>query len=311
MSILPVGQGDLFLAFEALKAKLDEKGYFSRDVKKQLPRLPLKIGVATSPTGAAIRDIFSTLGRRFQSLTIYFRPTTVQGAEAAEDIVAAINELSATDAELLIIGRGGGSIEDLWAFNMEIVADAIFKCKIPVISAVGHETDFTISDFVADVRAATPTAAAELSTPITFEELMIFLSSAKEDMSSCINERIREKYDLLREFSDAPLRNRIIQRLRNGGQLLDQFEYRIRQGAGYRFRSLKDKITGHEKMMRANYPLSPLKKGFALLKHNQMVIPNNVSLSGLKNIDIIRENESVNVKVNRINPKELFDVSQF
>jgi exodeoxyribonuclease VII large subunit len=271
----------------------------------------MKIGVATSPTGAAIRDIFSTLGRRFPSLTIYFRPAIVQGAEAAEDIVAAINELCKTDAELLIIGRGGGSIEDLWAFNMEIVADAIFNCKIPVISAVGHETDFTIADFVADIRAATPTAAAEFSTPVTLDELLMFLSQAKEDMNSSIKEIIEDKYELLNEFSGAPLQNRIIQRLRNGGQLLDQMEYRIRQGSDYRFRSLKDKITGLEKMMRANYPLSPLKKGFALLKHNHIVIPNSVSLSGLKNVDIIRENESVNVKVNRINPKELFDVSQF
>jgi exodeoxyribonuclease VII large subunit len=160
------GVGNLFLAYEALKNKLEREGLFEESRKKQLIKFPSSIAVVTSPTGAAVRDIFTTIKRRFPLASVTLYPVLVQGPGAAPSIVRAIeqaNELH--EADVLIVGRGGGSIEELWAFNEEIVARAISVSKIPVISAVGHETDFTIADFVADLRAPTPTAAAELAVP--------------------------------------------------------------------------------------------------------------------------------------------------
>jgi exodeoxyribonuclease VII large subunit len=164
------GKGSLQEQFEKLKAKLAAEGLFDADRKKPLPLLPQKIGVVTSPTGAAIRDIINVLTRRFPNLGILLAPVTVQGEGAAEKIAAAIEYLNTRDdIDLMIVGRGGGSIEDLWAFNEEVLARAIAASRIPVISAVGHEIDFTISDFVADVRAPTPSAAAELAVPVKAE----------------------------------------------------------------------------------------------------------------------------------------------
>ena len=159
----PAGRGDLQAAFEALKEKLRREGLFEPARKRPLPRLPRHIGVVTSPTGAAIRDIFSVLLRRFPNIHLVLAPVKVQGPGAAEEIAAALDALNARGGlDALIVGRGGGSLEDLWPFNEEIVARAIARSAIPVISAVGHEIDFTISDFVADLRAPTPSAAAEL-----------------------------------------------------------------------------------------------------------------------------------------------------
>ena len=160
----PAGKGALQLAFEQLKKKLEKEGLFSPERKKPMPLLPQKIGIVTSPTGAAIRDMLSVIGRRFANIEVLIYPVRVQGDEAKEDISQAIEYLNKSypDLDVLLVGRGGGSLEDLWAFNEEIVARAIAGSKIPVISAVGHETDFTISDFVADLRAPTPSAAAEL-----------------------------------------------------------------------------------------------------------------------------------------------------
>jgi exodeoxyribonuclease VII large subunit len=159
----PEGIGDLQLAFEQLKKKLKEEGLFDEEYKKPIPLLPLKIGVVTSPTGAAIKDVINVVTRRFANIGIFIYPTSVQGEEAPGEIVKAIEIANEMDfVDVLIVGRGGGSIEDLWSFNEEKVARAIFNSRLPVISAVGHETDFTIADFVADLRAPTPSAAAEL-----------------------------------------------------------------------------------------------------------------------------------------------------
>lgn len=162
----PDGIGALFLAFEKLKQKLEEEGLFATEVKKPLPRFPREIGVITSRTGAAVRDIFTTIKRRYPIAKITLFPVDVQGEFAAPSIAQAIQMANMLNKhDVLIVGRGGGSIEDLWPFNEEAVARSIFSSTIPIISAVGHETDFTIADFVADVRAATPTAAAELAVP--------------------------------------------------------------------------------------------------------------------------------------------------
>lgn len=187
----PDGVGDLFLAYEQLKEKLEKEGLFSHENKKNLPKYPRTIGVITSPTGAAIRDILTTLERRYPLGKVIIFPALVQGEQAAPSIVQAIESAHSfhQTIDLLIVGRGGGSIEDLWAFNEEIVARAIHRSEIPVISAVGHETDYTIADFVADLRAPTPTAAAELAVPHV-EELIERLLVSQGRLTRAINEKL-------------------------------------------------------------------------------------------------------------------------
>ncbi|MBS4194615.1 exodeoxyribonuclease VII large subunit [Lederbergia citri] len=191
--MLPDGIGELFLAYEQLKNRLEQEGLFHPDKKKRIPVYPKKIGVITSPTGAAIRDIITTIKRRYPIGKLIILPVLVQGKQASTSIAEAIkkaNDLSIAD--VLIVGRGGGSIEELWAFNEEIVARAIFNSQIPVISAVGHETDFTIADFVADVRAATPTGAAELAVP-HIEDLMERLLNRKNRLYRGMSEITKDK----------------------------------------------------------------------------------------------------------------------
>ena len=163
--MLEDGVGNLYIAYEQLKKKLEEEGLFREEHKKKIPKIPKRVGVVTAPTGAAIKDIISTIKRRWPLTEIYLFPSLVQGEDAKDDIVKQIKRAEDYDLDTLIVGRGGGSIEDLWPFNEEIVAREIYNCKIPVISAVGHEIDFTISDFVADLRAPTPTGAAEMAVP--------------------------------------------------------------------------------------------------------------------------------------------------
>ena len=176
----PRGLGALQKAFEQLKEKLDKEGLFKDEKKKPIPEFPWKVGIITSETGAAVRDILNIMQRRNPKVSVLLYPVKVQGDGAAEEIAEAIETMNQRkDVEVLIVGRGGGSIEDLWAFNEEVVARAIYKSKIPVISAVGHEIDFTIADFVADLRAPTPSAAAELAVPVledTARQIIDFIS---------------------------------------------------------------------------------------------------------------------------------------
>lgn len=199
--IQPQGIGALSLAFEQMKIKLSKEGLFDTETKKAIPVYPEKIGVITSPTGAAVQDIFNILARRFPLFEIVFCPVEVQGDNAAEKIAKAIERFNyGCFADVLIVGRGGGSIEDLWAFNEEIVARAVYNSNIPVISAVGHETDFTICDFVADLRAPTPSAAAELCVPDCSEELRK-LKNVKYTLSKLLDYKIgneRNKLNLIK-----------------------------------------------------------------------------------------------------------------
>lgn len=183
------GMGDLYLEFEKLKKRLSEEGLFEQRYKKPIPQFPKRIGVVTATTGAAVRDIINVISRRYPLAEILIYPTLVQGAGAAANIVEAIEYFNAHKAaDTLIVGRGGGSIEDLWAFNEEIVARAIFASQIPIISAVGHETDFTIADFVADLRAPTPSAAAEISVP-SAEELRRNVGLLKRRLAMAVSKK--------------------------------------------------------------------------------------------------------------------------
>ena len=190
--MLEDGLGNLYVAFEQLKEKLAKEGLFDKDKKKKIVRCPKKIGIVTASTGAAIRDILTTIKRRYPICETILFPALVQGENAKEDIVRKINLANTYDIDTLIVGRGGGSIEDLWPFNEEIVARAIYNSKVPVISAVGHEIDFTISDFVADLRAATPTAAAELAVP-DINTIITYLNNAKTRSYNFINSYLENK----------------------------------------------------------------------------------------------------------------------
>lgn len=188
--MIPDGVGTLYLEFERLKKQLAAEGLFDEDKKQPIPRYPEKIGVVTAPTGAAVRDIINVATRRFPIAEIIIYPALVQGAGAKESIVKAISYFNLTNSvDTIIVGRGGGSIEDLWAFNEECVARAIFSSKIPVISAVGHETDFTIADYVADLRAPTPSAAAEICVP-SADEISRFISICSARMHTAVGARI-------------------------------------------------------------------------------------------------------------------------
>ena len=184
------GLGNLYLKYEALKKKLEQKGLFASSHKKPIPKYPEKIGIVTAPTGAAIKDILSTIKRRYPICETILFPCLVQGELAKDDIAKQINEANNWDLDVLIVGRGGGSIEDLWAFNEVVVAEAIYNSRIPIISAVGHEIDFTIADFVADLRAPTPTGAAEMAVP-NMSDLNTLLDQYKIRFAN----KIRSKLD--------------------------------------------------------------------------------------------------------------------
>ena len=198
--MLEDGVGNLYIAFEQLKKKLEEEGLFDQSIKKTIPKIPERVGVVTAPTGAAIKDIISTIKRRWPLTEIILFPSLVQGEEAAKDIVKQIKLSENYNLDTLIVGRGGGSIEDLWPFNEEIVARAIYECKTPVISAVGHEIDFTISDFVADLRAPTPTGAAELAVP-AISDITNYLNQLKIRTNKSIQAKLTINKQKLSEIT--------------------------------------------------------------------------------------------------------------
>ncbi|MCF1284608.1 exodeoxyribonuclease VII large subunit [Streptococcus sinensis] len=226
----PDGIGALAVQFEQLKKKLGEEGLFQDKFKQALPQFPKKIGVVTSPSGAVIRDIITTVSRRFPGVDILLYPTKVQGEGAAAEVVANIRRANEReDLDVLIIGRGGGSIEDLWAFNEEIVVRAIFESQLPIISSVGHETDTTLADFVADRRAATPTAAAELATPVTKLDLLGHLSQQQNRLSNAAANRLAYQRERLHKLASSVV-FRQPERLYDGYlQKLDQLILRLKQ----------------------------------------------------------------------------------
>ena len=227
----PDGVGALAIQFEQLKKKLAEEGLFQERFKQSLPQFSKKIGVVTSRSGAVIQDIITTVSRRFPGVEIVLYPTKVQGEGAAEEIARNITRANEReDLDVLIIGRGGGSIEDLWAFNEEIVVRSIFESPLPIISSVGHETDVTLADFVADKRAATPTAAAELATPVTKLDLLTYLQNQEKRMTTAVKHSLSKKQEALRILSQSVI-FRQPERLYDGYlQRLDQLQLRLKQG---------------------------------------------------------------------------------
>ena len=254
----PDGVGALAIQFEQLKKKLTEEGLFQERFKQPLPQFAKRIGVVTSRSGAVIRDIITTVSRRFPGVDILLYPTKVQGDGAAEEIarnIARANQRE--DLDVLIIGRGGGSIEDLWAFNEEIVVRAIFESRLPIISSVGHETDVTLADFVADRRAATPTAAAELATPVTKLDVLTHLQNQEKRMATAVQNVLSRKKEALKKCSQSVI-FRQPERLYDGYlQRLDQLQLRLKQSLRTRISDSNQLVQGRTHRL---VQLSPITK---------------------------------------------------
>lgn len=279
-SMKPSGEGELQAAFERLKRKLLAEGLFDEQYKKAIPSSPSKIGVVTSIDGAAFQDLISVAKRRYPLVEIVIAPAKVQGGDAAESIVSSIKLLNQQkDIDIIIVGRGGGSIEDLWAFNEEEVARAIFASKIPVISAVGHEVDFTIADFVADLRAATPTAAMELSTPNAFE-LIEGLQSFIYDYYDLIEDKIHYAKNAVRGIVNSYGLRMPMDNLRRRSQNIDGLIYKIENQFHNNYNELKSRLKLAESKIQSNSVEKTLKKGFVLVKQQNKFVQSSEKFVG-------------------------------
>ncbi len=245
------GIGNLYILFEELKRRLEREGLFSPEHKKKLPRIPKKVGVITASTGAAVKDIISTINRRFPLTEIILFPTLVQGVGAKENIVKMINEANESDVDVIILGRGGGSIEDLWAFNEEIVARAIYNSTKPIVSAVGHEIDFTISDFVSDMRAPTPTGAAELVVPSKVE-IQSYLNDYKGRIISVINKKIKSYTDTFSKLKSTYILKNPISMYEIDEQKLDNMLEKLGSIMNYKLEREKSELNNLSKMISPN-----------------------------------------------------------
>ena len=300
----PDGVGALHLAYEQLKEKLGKRGYFDAEHKKPLPKYPERISVITSETGAAVHDILSVLSRRCPTSTVVFCPVQVQGDSAPEQIIEAINKVNTlAAAQVIILGRGGGSIEDLWAFNDEGVAQAIYNSDIPIISAVGHETDFTIADFVADVRAATPSVGAELCSPDLYElcrKYRMFFSSQKEMLLSSLE----AQRATLKLFSMANIlasaKDKIDLKRRNIAVCSKQ----ILSMTSAKLETERLRLASSSSTLEALSPLKTLAKGYALVSAKGKIINTVSSLSVGDEIDLKLNDGDLKCNVTQITNRE-------
>lgn len=283
-TMIPDGVGDLYVAYEKLKARLEQEGLFDTKHKKAIPSYPKRIGVVTSPTGAAVRDIINVLTRRCKRSEILIFPVQVQGDGAGEDIanmIYKINRLNACD--VIITGRGGGSIEDLWAFNEEIVARAIFQSEIPVISAVGHETDYTIADFVSDMRAPTPSAAAEIAVKDDNEvRNNIFLNH--KAMYHMLADRINRSAHILSDILARPVFKDRTGFIDNKREYINEMHKLIFDAANHKKEKMTFEFVNIISKLEALNPLSVMKRGFSSVSKDGKIIKN---ASDLKCDDII------------------------
>ena len=271
-SMKPAGIGELQAAFERLKNKLQSQGLFDYEHKRAIPQFPQKIGLVTAAEGAAINDMISVAERRYPIAELFLVPTRVQGAGAAEDIVKCIERLNRLkDIDVIIVARGGGSIEDLWAFNEEIVAYAIHNSKIPVISGVGHEVDFTIADFVADLRAPTPSVAMELATP-NIEEINQFLIGSYNSLYEMLKNKIDVNKSAVIDTINSYAFRYPFEKVYKYSQFVDQKTLLLGKEIDKIFLSAKHKISLLVKSIEVNDIERTLKKGFALIKQNSKFV---------------------------------------
>lgn len=313
------GIGKLYVEYEKLKKKLSSEGLFDPKYKKKIPRFPNRIGVITAPTGAAIRDVMSTIKRRFPICEVILFPSLVQGTGAKDDIVRQIKKADEFGVDTIIVGRGGGSIEDLWAFNEEIVARAIFACKTPVISAVGHEVDFTISDFVADLRAPTPTGAAEMAVP-TIIDVNTYIENLQIRLNKNIKNMVNQKFIMLERFKRSYiLKNpmsmyeikeqkldNLLDNLKSGMQnILINKESRLNRIAEsyviknpeFLIENKQNKLNLIINSLKHLNPLSILEKGYSVVKKDDKVVSDIKDVKKEDIIDIKLHKGSIKAKV--------------
>ncbi len=315
------GIGNLYVLFEELKRKLAAEGLFDKEHKKKIPRFPEKIGVITAKEGAAVRDIITTINRRYPLCQIYLFPTLVQGEGAKENIVKMIRKANETDMDVLIVGRGGGSIEDLWAFNEEIVAREIYNSRIPIISAVGHEIDYTIADFVADLRAPTPTAAAELAVKDK-EDIENYLSDAVTRMNKCLISKINYYNEKINKYKtnyiinnpikmfDAKINslNLIKEKIIRISKIFDSknaelklLNERLKQSFINNLTKNKNILEQTKLKLNLLNPTNILDKGYSIVKKGNKIIKNKKDLNIGDNINIIICNGELLSEVKGIN----------
>ena len=276
------GIGNLYILFEELKKKLKNEGLFDEEHKKKLPRIPKKIGVITASTGAAVRDIISTINRRFPLAEIILFPSLVQGSGAKENLVKMIETADNSDVDVIILGRGGGSIEDLWAFNEEIVARAVYNAKKPIVSAVGHEIDFTICDFVADLRAPTPTGAAELVVPSKLE-IQKYLSDYNSRLLSVITSKISTYKTTLKKLESSYILNNPKSMYEVEEQKLDSILEKLGSLMGHTLEKSKLKLENLTKNITPNilYKLDKNKSHLETLEQKlELLNPENILKKG-------------------------------
>lgn len=290
------GIGSLYLEFEKLKKKLGELGYFDEYHKKPIPKFPKKIGVITASTGAAVRDILTTIDRRYRLAEVIIFSSLVQGIGAKEDIVRNIELANTYDLDVIILGRGGGSIEDLWAFNEEIVAKAIYNSKIPIISAVGHEVDFTISDFVADIRAATPTAAAELAVPNTID-LLNTIDNYKIRISKMVVNKIKNNKEILNKLINSYALKNPMNIYEIKIQKLDNIINRLSNIIDKKLEFNKNRYLNILNKLETLNPFLTLKRGYAIASINNVPINNIKKIKINDNLKVELYNGYINTKV--------------
>ncbi len=286
----PRGVGPLQLAFRQLREKLEKEGLFRPETKKSLPSFPTRIGVVTSPTGAAVRDVVNVIGRRFPPAEIYLYPSRVQGAKAAAEIAAALERLNRErpELDLLIVGRGGGSLEDLWAFNEEEVARAIYRSEIPVVSAVGHEIDFTISDFVADVRAATPTEAGEIVVPDR-AELLVGLRRQRRRMAAALRNAVGSARERVASLASRPVLRRPRALLREKAQRADDLLESLNTALHHRLDMLREQVGGARRRLAALSPRRVLERGYSITLSADGVL--------LRNVKEVRQDDTIKTRL--------------
>ena len=280
------GEGDLFVKFEKLKEKLKEEGYFNEENKKPIPLFPKRIGIITSKTGAAIRDIINVSRRRNSLVDLVLYPAQVQGENAYKTIIDGIRYFNEKkDVDVIILGRGGGSIEELWNFNEEDLAKEIFKCKIPIISAVGHETDFTISDFVADLRAATPSQGAEIAVPLE-EDLYLNIKGAEEFLNKEITSLLLKEKEKVKSLEKILKLQSPKEKIVNSYIEVDNLKNRLDNILLSKIHIEKEKLKGINNLLMASNPISLLNKGYAIIEEDKEIIKSIKQLKNDKDIKI-------------------------
>ena len=265
-TLRPAGEGYLYQEFLRLKARLEAEGLFAAERKRPIPARPRRIGIVTSATGAALQDMLNTLGRRYPLVEVILAPAAVQGTEAPPELAAAIRALNKLGGvDVILIGRGGGSLEDLWAFNDERVVRAVAGSSVPVIAGIGHETDFTLTDFAADLRAPTPTGAAVQATP-DIADLKQELLATESRLAAALQEILSYDRSALENLDHSLQRVSPLLRIQNDSQRLDELALRLERGLGHEIRLRQARLAGNEDRLRSLNPMAVLKRGFAVVR---------------------------------------------